>query len=86
MYTPGTQANWTEVAAMPQAQIQAQLSSDSEIGEVAACVDSPEGPVEQQETHAAAQKRARGQRGGQQAKLTPNQRKDYRRAWGGELG
>ena len=59
---------------------------DSEIGEVAACVDSPEGPVEQQETHAAAQKRARGQRGGQQAKLTPNQRKDYRRAWGGELG
>ena len=85
MYTPGTQANWTEVAAMPQAQIQAQLSSeglggdsmdsdggDSEIREVAACVDSPEGPVEQQETHAAAQKRARGQRGGQQAKLTPN--------------
>ena len=84
---------------MPQAQIQAQLSSEGlggdsmasdggelETGEMATCVDSPEGPAERQETLEATSKRKRRPKGGQQAKLSQVQRKAYRRARGGELG
>ena len=56
-----------------------------ETGEVAARDDSPEGPVEGQETLEATPKRKRRPKGGQQAKLSHGQQRAYRRARGGEL-